>query len=200
MKQMTQAEMDKTGWMLLSSGKAFMLGNMEFDIEDIAWSLAKQCRYAGHVKRSVFYPVARHCVLIADWLYAKAIREGKTQQHARYIAWNGLMHDAPEHILSDIVRPMKVSLPQYYSLEEKIAEATANWFDLAHPMMDEIKEADNRILLDEKEQVMPVSPLPWGIEGVLDPLGIVIPPWISFKNDAEDFLKAARKYSHVPLN
>ena len=196
----TQREIDDTGWMLLSSGKAFTLADTVFDVSDIAWSLAKQCRYGGHVRRSQYYSVARHCVLVADWLYQAAVTAGKTQSAARYVAWCGLMHDAAEHILCDVVRPMKVNMPDYYELEAVIEKKLFKHLDVAYPMLVEVKEADNRILLDEKEQIMPDSPRPWGIEDEFEPLGVVIPEWESFRKDAEDFLKAARKYSHVPLN
>lgn len=62
------------------------------DIEDIAHSLSMQCRYAGHVRE--FYSVAEHSILVASIV------------DPRY-ALQGLMHDAHEAYVQDVIAPAK---------------------------------------------------------------------------------------------
>jgi hypothetical protein len=74
------------------------------EIEDIATSLSRICRFGGH--SSAFYSVAQHSVMVAA--YAPI--------HAKKWA---LMHDAAEAYLGDVIKPLKVMLePQYKQIEE----------------------------------------------------------------------------------
>lgn len=77
-------------------------------LEDIAHSLAYQCRYLGHCVTT--YTIAQHCVLCATIMTE---REGKQA---------ALLHDASEAYLADISSPLK-DLPEfspYLQLEERI--------------------------------------------------------------------------------
>jgi hypothetical protein len=67
----------------------------EFDHEVIAHSLACQCRYLGHTKK--FYSIAQHSCHVHDIL----------PPEFRFV---GLMHDAPEAYLGDVVTPIKRNL------------------------------------------------------------------------------------------
>lgn len=78
------------------TGKVFDLLNPSPDmvcIEDIAHSLAYQCRYTGHTRE--FYSVAQHCVLMAE----NPDLPGDPLQK--------LMHDAAEAYIGDIANPWK---------------------------------------------------------------------------------------------
>ncbi len=78
------------------TGKVFDLLNPTPDkvcIEDIAHSLAYQCRYTGHTRE--FYSVAQHCVLMAENPDLPGDPMAK------------LMHDAAEAYIGDIARPWK---------------------------------------------------------------------------------------------
>jgi hypothetical protein len=150
-------------WMQTYTGRAFYPIDPrpeEIEIEDIAQALSKQCRYAGHTKR--FYSVAEHCV----HLYWKLPREFKL--------W-GLLHDASEAYLTDIIRPVKSYLTGYLDLEEKLMRAVAERFYMKWPMPPMVKEFDNRILLDERNQIMANPPHDWNIVG--EPLGVDIQCW-----------------------
>lgn len=150
-------------WMQTFGGRAFYPVDPrpeEIEIVDIAQALSKQCRYAGHCLR--FYSVAEHCV----HLYRKLPREFKM--------W-GLLHDASEAYLVDIPRPVKPYLQNYAQHEDKLMRAVAERFYMKWPMPDLVKEYDNRILLDERDQNMSASPHDWNIHG--EPLGVQIECW-----------------------
>lgn len=155
-------------WMQTFTGKAFypadpikMLHDDKIDPVDIAHALSMTCRYGGHVSR--FYSVAEHSLLVS--LYCDPAD-----------ALDGLLHDATEAYMQDLVRPVKNMLPEYKAMEERLMTAIAIRFGLrtalhGHPdqgaatdyylMPDSVKEADNRILLDERRHLLGPVPQPW---------------------------------------
>lgn len=74
----------------------------EIQIEDIAWHLARQCRYNGHLH--VWYSNAEHSIYCAD----KA-----TTLVGKKIA---LLHDAGEYVFGDLVRPVKQFCKDYETM------------------------------------------------------------------------------------
>lgn len=130
------------------------------ELHDIARSLSMQCRYNGHVKE--FYSVAEHCVLVSQLVPAEDA------------LW-GLLHDAAEAYVGDMIRPLKNHMPAYHEAENTVMVAIAERFGLKGDMPDSVKEADNRILLDEKIRLMVTEPAPWGVPG--EPHGIKISAW-----------------------
>lgn len=137
----------------------------EVHIEDIAHHLGNICRYTGGTSR--FYSVAEHSVYVS---------QAVPPEHALW----GLLHDASEAYLTDIARPVKKYLTDYAPIEHRIMEVIAKKFDLPWPEPPEVKEIDNRILMDEKAALKPGHPpRPWdNIKG--GALGIAIQgvePW-----------------------
>jgi uncharacterized protein len=152
-----------TPWMLTYTGRVFHPtepDQHEIDPRDIAHALSLTCRYGGHVRR--FYSVAEHCVLMS-----RAVPE----EHALW----ALLHDATEAYVGDVVRPLKRELPAYREIENRLMGEICKVFGLAPVMPDAVHEADNRILLDERAELLPPSPLPWG-GGLEDlaPLGVKV--------------------------
>lgn len=135
----------------------------EIHIEDIAHSLALQCRYAGHCIR--FYSVAEHSVHIALWLL---------RQYGPTMAMHGLLHDASEAYLVDVPRPVKPFLPGYKEAEARVMAAVSKRFGLVGVMPPEVKEADDRIIADEVRANM--RPMAWHAKWD-DPLGVKIGCW-----------------------
>lgn len=130
-------------------------------IEDIAHSLANQCRFTGHVRK--FYSTAQHSVLCS---YAITDSE--------YRLW-ALLHDASEAYLSDIARPVKHTEgfgEVYRSCEASIMRAVCEKFGLDPEEPKAVKAADNMLLWTEMRDLMPNDP-PEG-EPTLD---TEIDPW-----------------------
>jgi 5'-deoxynucleotidase YfbR-like HD superfamily hydrolase len=127
----------------------------DINIEDVAHSLANQCRFTGHTR--VFYSVAQHSTLVSELCPDK------------YRLW-GLLHDATEAYLSDIARPIKRfsgTFGEIYSeVEDNLMKAVIERFGLEYvlPMPDAVKEADNILLANEIRHLMADSPLYAGWE------------------------------------
>lgn len=116
------------------------------DIEDIAHALSNICRYGGHCR--TFYSVAQHSVIVSnlvpDWA-------------AKY----GLLHDAAEAYVGDVVRPIKRKLPLHSEMEEKVLDCI--YEHLGVPRVKSgmtkalIKHYDNVALLMERRDLVPAS-------------------------------------------
>lgn len=135
----------------------------EVDIFDIAHALSMTCRYGGHSKR--FYSVAEHSVLVSRFVPGD-------QKLA------GLLHDAAEAYFGDVIRPVKKHL-RVRPIELRLDQAIATRFGLTLAEMHspEIKSVDNRILVDERDELMTPTADEWaGLEGI-DPLGAQIRCW-----------------------
>lgn len=132
----------------------------EIDIEDIAHSLSLLCRYNGHCKQ--FYSVAQHSVIISRLVPG----------HAKLQA---LLHDAPEAYLGDMGGPIKRFFPDFVAAEEILWRAICIRFRIFPTLNDVVKEADGRILSDERKVLLRTPPAPWRDFG--PPLDIQIIPW-----------------------
>lgn len=163
---MTTGEMwtGEKDWMMTFTGrKVFPLRVTEndVDVQDIAHSLAQQCRYNGHT--GGFFSVAEHSVIISRALE----RDGQN----KITQLTGLLHDAAETYTGDIIKPMKNSLKHelekigwgswFKAVEVSIEKAISAKFDLPYPYPDIVHEYDRRIVADEKDCLF-AGPGPWG--------------------------------------
>ena len=120
-------------------------------IEDIAHSLACQARFAGHTR--VPLSVAQHSVFVS-------------QHCPSDLALVGLLHDAAEAYVQDLVKPIKRSLlgDQYAQAERGWALAIGQVFDLGTQLADlpaEVKHADLVAFATEaRDCFATVSPAP----------------------------------------
>lgn len=117
---------------------------LQLSVVDIAHALSMTCRFGGHCLS--FYSVAEHSCHIADWLAA--------QGEGRSTAFAGLMHDAPEAYLGDIPTALKVLLPDYRRIEDALWKHVAASFGIPEILPLAVKEADLRILIDERDALM----------------------------------------------
>jgi len=162
-------------WMQTYTGRQAWPMDMRADevfIEDVAHSLAMQCRYAGHSLR--FYSVAEHSVLMAGWF--------KSQGMAEY-ALPALLHDATEAYLVDVPRPVKPFLPGYKEAEHRAWLAIAERFGLDPVLSSHVHDADNRILGDERAQNMSPCVAEWHTTGA--GLGVTLQFWTPEQAEAE---------------
>lgn len=131
-------------------------------IEDVAHSLALQCRFNGHCGK--FYSVAEHSVLVSDLLVAWGC-DG--------LALAGLLHDAAEAYMGDLVSPVKFRLRQLESFEgfkqaweefeqevdEAIHDALGlSVFGFGNPL---VKKADQWALKIEAKTLLPSRGIAW---------------------------------------
>jgi len=143
----------KGDWMLTYTGRVYWPVDPradEVNIEDIAHSLAYQCRYGGHCLS--YFSVAEHSVLVSRLL----------PPELRLV---GLLHDATEAYVSDVPRPLKPFLSGYREIEARNWRVIAEAFGLPIKLPARVKDIDRRICLAEMPRVMPESPRPLEIEG-----------------------------------
>ena len=169
----------KGDWFHTYSGKQFYPLDPRVDdicIRDIAHHLSLVCRFGGAVR--AHYSVAQHSLMVADIL----------PQHLKL---QGLLHDATEAYVGDMVRPLKQSMPEYCKVEKSIWDAIVKKFSLPVEIsvrdMGEIKWADNTALMTEKRDLLLHFPHDWSVKE--SPLSNPIVPMSSC--DAEiKFLEA----------
>jgi 5'-nucleotidase len=122
------------------------------DIRDIAHALAFQCRFNGHI--TPFYSVAQHSVHVAAHLHHLPAR-GRLQ---------GLLHDAPEAYVGDMVRPLKNVMPIFKRIEEGVWLAICEKFDINPDLHPDVGKADNAMLYSEARDLHPIDRLDeWGL-------------------------------------
>jgi len=120
-------------------------------VKDIAHSLGLLCRFGGHVDR--FYSVAEHCLLVS---YAVAPEN----------ALHGLLHDATEAYVGDMIRPLKQSMPFFREVESLVWYAIAEHFRISSAIPDEVRDIDLRMLLNERAALMPRTRYTWGVDNL----------------------------------
>lgn len=146
---------------MLASGRYFNLQHpdeSDFDIVDIAHALAHICRYTGHTR--TFYSVAQHSVLVSCVV---------PEEHA----FAGLMHDAAEAFIGDVAKPLKMLLPDYRLIEQRVEAAVFRRFGLQHlleRMPPCIKEADTVLLRTEQRDLMGAEGHRWSFTEGIKPL------------------------------
>ncbi len=120
----------------------------EIDVDDIAHSLAHQCRFLGHTDG--FYSVAQHSVLVSELV------------PERDALW-GLLHDAAEAYLGDLPAPIKrgQEMRVYRETEDRLLAAVALRFGLPPKVPESVKQADRIVLATEFRDVTTVDDLDW---------------------------------------
>lgn len=105
-------------WIQVYSGKPFTFlspGVPDIDILDIAHALSMQCRFNGHVKK--FYSVAEHSINVSYEV---------PEKHALA----GLLHDAAEAYIGDMVSPLKDHMSEFREIEHRIESAICRRFNV----------------------------------------------------------------------
>ena len=113
-------------------------------IEDIAHALSLMTRANGHIPH--FYSVAQHSI--------NCCREALSRNLSKRVQLGCLLHDASECYISDLTRPVKRNLPQYFPIEEKLQRTIFSRFGLGGlPLTDHrlIEEIDDALLYREFE-------------------------------------------------
>ena len=111
-------------------------------LEDIAHHLTQIQRYGGALPFGTVYSVAEHSLHVADYLSKRTDLET--------IRW-GLMHDAAEAYIGDLITGLKGLVPEYKVIEKKLEEMICNKYEIRTDeyTVKEVKRIDTRIVLDE---------------------------------------------------
>ena len=119
------------------SGKKFDFNRPSpemIDINDIASGLAYKGHFAGQTP--YMFSIAQHSLMVCN---EYATRFPGAPNEMKLMA---LLHDASEAYTGDIVKPLKVYLPNFVSLENAIMQAISLKFKFPIQRMHEIKPID----------------------------------------------------------
>jgi uncharacterized protein len=134
---------EKNGWFQSYTGRKLWVNDPrpeDICIDDVAGALSHICRFGGHVVPH--YSVAQHCVLVSRLVPPE-------------LALAGLLHDASEAYLGDVIRPLKRFVSGYAEIEEKWERAIGERFGVTLTPMDPIvKCADHTALSTEVRDLM----------------------------------------------
>lgn len=152
-------------WIQTRSGNIFDYSDPKpssVRIQDIAHALSLLNRFSGHTK--VPYSVAQHSVFVSRHV------------NPRY-ALAGLLHDCHEAFVIDLPKPLKVMVPDYRAIEDRIQGFVLEQLGmpLADVHSDEVKLADRRALGTEARDLLAKPKKPWSDPP--EPFECKIIPW-----------------------
>lgn len=146
----------------------------DVSIFDIAHALAYSSRYNGHARE--FYSIAQHSVLVSELLELRGLPY-------EVQAW-GLMHDAAEAYLGDVVTPLKRYLFTVdaggafnsFRVDEALAlHAIAEALRLPWPVPSAINAADRELLACEAAALFGGDLSAWRLQ--FEPGAVTVEPW-----------------------
>lgn len=141
-------QMKLTDGITLLSGNRFSYEHPEqsdVSIDDIA-ILSNICRFAGQLP--YFYSVAQHVV-----------NASRVMERVDWIqSYDALMHDTAEAFTNDIVTPLKVAVPLFKTLEQRIESAMGKRFGFKYPLSDQVHYVDKVMLGLEMKYVRGQDP------------------------------------------
>ncbi len=146
----------RPGWISTYTQKAFYFDKLDPDsicIEDIAHALSNVCRFSGHCPHH--YSVAQHSVLVSKLC-------------SQEDALTGLLHDATEAYIGDMVTPLKRLIPDFQSFEDRLWQIIAKKFGAKRVIPPGVHRADLTALSIEAKNLMGVDPKEWGLDPAPD--------------------------------
>lgn len=152
----------------------------DIKIIDIAHSLSLMTRANGHFKH--FYSVAQHAI--------NCYKEAKARGYSERVQIGCLLHDASESYISDLTRPVKCQLSEYFAIEEKLQRMIFEKFgigDLSEEEQLKIRNVDDVLLYYEFIALMGIPPIP------------ELPPKIFMEHDfsQRDFCNVENEFLYI---
>lgn len=139
----------------LRSGSYFDFLNpqpSQFTLQDIAGALSKICRFGGQCPR--FYSVAEHSV----YCYRQAVADDRPPDEQAAV----LFHDAAEAFCGDVVKPLKLLLPEYSAIEKRVEAAIGNALGIDFGAYASIvREIDHAMLIAERRELFSADGVKW---------------------------------------
>lgn len=129
----------KGGWITTRFGHKVMLTNPDpdsLDIRDIAWALARIRRWGA--QQASTWTVGQHSIVVARLCPDE-------------LKLSGLMHDAAEAYIGDIVQPLKRLIPEASRIEDLLQVALSEKFGFIYPDPPEVKELDYAVCQAEAD-------------------------------------------------
>ena len=131
------AYITKPGTLRTLTGKKFNIFEPRpemIDIRDIASGLANKGHFSGLTPR--YFSIAEHSILVCDEF---SFWNNEQPDSVKLLA---LLHDASEAYIGDMIKPLKVHMPDFVRLEDGIMNVIAQRFDLDLAKMPVIKSSD----------------------------------------------------------
>jgi hypothetical protein len=140
----------------------------QFTFSDIAGALAKICRFGGQCP--YFYSVAEH----SYWCCRVAMMKDLPPEGVQA----ALLHDAAEAFIGDVVKPLKIMLPDYDAIERRMELAIEGKFGLnfCH-WISSVGEIDKSMLIAERNQLFGADGVKWTDEDQVKPVSVKIERW-----------------------
>ena len=131
-------------WQRMLSGRRLDLldpSALDIEIEDIAHGLSRLARWNGQTSGKWAFSVAQHCLLVED------ITNRLSKEHSPVLSLAGLLHDAAEYVIGDLISTFKAAVGiDYKDFEANLLRAIHMRFGLPAAMADRpaklIKRAD----------------------------------------------------------
>jgi uncharacterized protein len=131
--------MKPSNYIRMNSGHKFYYDNIKrnvIPIKDIANGLAASARFGGQLDLDKFLSIAEHSINVSYFV-------------PREYAFCGLMHDASEAIMGDMVTPLKNLMPEFKAFEKELDAYLANEFGYEYPFPAVVKEVDFDMFVTE---------------------------------------------------
>ena len=107
----------------------------QISIGDIARGLSYNSHFGGQTPQ--FFSIAQHCLLVCELM--------EECGHKPDLLMTGLLHDASEAYLGDMLKPLKVMLPNFREIEDRMMGVILERYSLDPASMVIIKEYDVRV-------------------------------------------------------
>jgi len=138
------AQRKPRAWQRMLSGRRLDLldpSALDIEIEDIAHGLSRLARWNGQTSGKWAFSVAQHCLLVED------ITSRLSKEHNPTLSLAGLLHDAAEYVIGDLISPFKAVVGiDYKDFEANLLRAIHMRFGLPATLGDRqaklIKRAD----------------------------------------------------------
>jgi len=123
-----------------ASGHSFNILDIDqtdIRMSDIADGLSKQARFKGQYQGDFILSVAQHSVYVSILIRETMQQLGKYTQHEiNRMSLIGLLHDGSEAYLGDMPTPVKIYLPDFAALEDKVQSAVYKQFGVEPTEME----------------------------------------------------------------